>query len=108
MRSHHCRHCGDPRTYFRPSLRRWKLERLYAEVRAIVLALSEGDRITAEDVATRLRAKKPMVEQCFHRLNLAGLLSQGINSPPHDSTRDRSWPFGGPDSSWMATMYERL
>lgn len=108
MRSWHCRHCGSPRDKFRPSLRRWKLARLHEQVRNIVLAMNEGDHISAEDVATRLRAKKPMVEQCFHRLNLAGLLSQGHNRPPHDSTRDRSWPFGGPDSAWCATVYYRL
>lgn len=106
MKSWHCRDCGTPRDKFRPSLRAWKLEKLLLEVRNLVIAVESGKYITAEDIATKLRAKKSMVEQCFHRLNLEGILSQGHNIPPHDSTRDRHvWGVG--DSSWIATLYMR-
>lgn len=103
MKSHHCRHCGDKRDKLKPSYRRWNIEKLLAAIREIVLRYGDGKRITAEDIGTRLRARKHLVEQCFHRLNLEGLLSQGLNLPPHDSTRDR-WCRGS-DSAWCATTY---
>jgi len=103
MKSRHCRHCGDKHDKMKPSYRRWRLEKLLVAVREIVVSHGEGKRITAEDVGTRLRARKHLVEQCFHKLNLEGLLSQGYNLPPHDSTRDR-WSPGG-DSAWCATTY---
>jgi hypothetical protein len=108
MKSHHCRHCGDPRDLLKPSYRRWNLERLYAEVRSIILAKEENSSVTAEDLGTQLRARKHLVEICFARLNLEGLLSQGVNRAPHDSTRD-PWMqgscFTNGDSAWQATYY---
>ena len=101
MKSRHCRHCGDRRDKMRPSLHRWKLERLLVDVRSIIQPLASGASITAEEIATKLRARKPMVEQCFHRLNLEGILSQGRNRPPHDSSRD-PWHWGSGDSAWCA------
>jgi len=106
MRSWHCRHCGTPRSLHRPSLRKWRLEKLLLVVRAQIVQLEAGAHITAEAVATALRASKPMVEQCFHRLNLEGLLSTGVNWAPHDSTRD-PWRWGKGDSAWCATTYIR-
>jgi hypothetical protein len=103
MKSHHCRHCGDKHDKLKPSYRRWRLDRLLTAVRAIIVAQKDGAYVTAEDVGTQLRARKHLVEQCFHRLNLEGLLSQGLNLPPHDSTRDRWSPVG--DSAWRATVY---
>ncbi len=106
MKSWHCRHCGSSRDLHRPSLRRWKLDRLLVTVRARIKALVVGEAITAEKVATELRARKSMVEQCFHRLNLEGLLTQGHNQAPHDSMRD-PWTWGKGDSSWCASYYKR-
>jgi predicted transcriptional regulator len=81
------------------------------EVRNLVVGVEPGQYITAEDIANKLRAKKSMVELCFHRLNLEGILSQGYNQAPHDSTRDRHmWGvvFGRGDSSWQATVYKKI
>ena len=105
MKSRHCRHCGDTRDKIRPSLRRWRLGALLIKVRDHIASLPDDTRITAERVSTVFRARKGMVEQCFARLNLEGILSQGVNLPPHDSTRDR-WG-GGCDSAWGATTYAK-
>lgn len=101
MKSFHCRHCGDKHDKLKPSFKRWNLENLLNKVRELILA-SEKSFITAEQISTILRAKKHLVEQCFHRLNLEGILSQGVNHAPHDSKRD---PWRGSDSSWCATTY---
>lgn len=107
MKSWHCRHCGTPRDKFRPSLGNWKIQKLLLELRVLVLGIESGQHITAEDIATKLRARKPMVEQCFHRLNLEGVLSHGYNQAPHDSNRD-PYGWGVGDSSWQATFYKRI
>lgn len=105
MKSHHCRHCGDKHDKLKPSYRRWSLDKLLPAVREIVQRLPSEERrgFTAERICTELRAKKPLVEQCLHKLNLEGLITQGVNRAPHDSTRDRMCP--GPDSAWAATVY---
>ena len=72
----------------------------------MVVGVEPGQYITAEDIATKL-AKKSMVELCFHRLNLEGILSQGYNQAPHDSTRD-PYAWGVGDSSWQATVYKKI
>lgn len=89
----------------RPSTRRWKLPALLDAVRAKVLE-SEYGWVKAEDIASELRAKVPMVRQCFHKLNLEGILSQASNDGPHDSHRNRGM-FGSDAfvSAWVASLY---
>ncbi len=61
--------------------------------------------ITKEAVAKIINVPEHQVRIAFHKLNLIGKLSQGVNVPPHDSKRDF---WGGNDSSWSATKYTIL
>ncbi len=69
--------------------------------------LSENihNTITKESVAKIMNVPEHQVRIAFHKLNLIGKLSQGVNVPPHDSKRDF---WGGHDSSWSATQYTIL
>lgn len=101
----HCRHCGEQHSKAsRPSLKRWALEELLNVVREMVCTETER-YITVECYASKLLAKKHLVDQCFAKLNLEGLLGQARNIAPHDSSRDG---FFGGDSAWIASSYEIL
>jgi uncharacterized protein YeaO (DUF488 family) len=92
---------------FRPQSRHYS--DLLDRVRDFILTTNKG-WVTKEDVARMFKVKDYEVEQCFQKLNLEGLLSQGYNKPPHDSKRDL-WLFGinGPRSNsnddWSPTVY---
>lgn len=69
------------------------------------LSESIHNTITKEAVAKIMNVPEHQVRIAFHKLNLIGKLSQGVNIPPHDSMRDF---WGGNDSSWSATQYKIL
>lgn len=52
-----------------------------------------------EEIAEIFKAKPHEVEQCFHRLNLEGLISQAKKIEPHDYSRKHG------DSCWAADVY---
>jgi len=58
--------------------------------------------VYAENIAKHFQVKTHEVKKVFKKLNQEGILSQGKNSPPHDSRRERGW---GHDNSWRATIY---
>lgn len=92
----------------RPSLRRWKHEHLLVAVRRALTDHAEdwGDQryvypVYLERVAVKLRAPQGEVDRCFADLNKEGLLTRRVNSPPHDTKRDRF----GYATGWQASMY---
>jgi len=99
------------RPLHRPSTRRWKLPALLDAIRELIeckgergSSAGEIETFTLAEVAEKLRAKPGLVHQCFHKLNLEGLLEQGNNGLPHDIYR------GPPNhhSGWVATTYRRI
>ncbi len=106
-----CRHCTPkPRgrrriRRLRPIYKRRSNEKLYPLIRNMVVKYDFNKVIYAETIAKRLQVKVHQVKQIFMILNQEGLLSQGENLAPHDSTREK---FGfGSDNSWCATRYYR-
>lgn len=101
--------CRAPHTrkrpLYRPSTRRWKLETLLPAVREVVLQSDIMHGITVAEVATALRAKPGLVHQCFHKLNLEGILSQGSNGLMHEIRRGQG---RNSYSGWVDTIYTRL
>jgi uncharacterized protein YeaO (DUF488 family) len=55
--------------------------------------------VRKEEVAEMFKAKPHEIEQCFHKLNLEGLLSQASKIEPHDYSRKAG------DSCWAADIY---
>ena len=100
-----CRHCnlGEKRSLFRPSLKRWKFEKLLSIVRKMIVEEPKSS-VTVESYASTLKCKKHLIDRCFALLNKEGLLSQAYNRPPHDSSRDPD-TWGKGDSAWMASTY---
>jgi Mn-dependent DtxR family transcriptional regulator len=55
----------------------------------IVIQTSKDDYVTKEDLCARFGATQAEVEQCLHRLNLEGLVSQAHHrGPPFDVRED--------------------
>jgi hypothetical protein len=79
-----------------------KLEVLLPKVRDLILN-SKSDRFTKEAVSVHFNVRESLIEQCFHKLNLEGLVEQAAHGAPHDSTRDyMGW---GNDSAWQGDSY---
>lgn len=63
-------------------------------------------RISAETVALDLCMEVHSVKQCFHKLNLDGKLSQGLNESPNSMHMRHDW--GDAVCQWHPTKYEVL
>lgn len=85
----------------KPSLRRWTLPKLLDAVRVVVLASDYSHGVTVDEIALKLRAKRGLVHQCFHKLNLEGVLSQGSNGLMEEIRRGPINPYSG----WVDTIY---
>lgn len=106
----HCRHCGDLRTKGRPvGIKKRDVDGLLPDVRAHIAELASlgVGTVTKEAVARMFHVPAHIVEQCFHRLNLEGMLSRPLHEAPHDSRRD-PWCYGSGDSAWVADRYRIL
>lgn len=70
----------------KPSTRAWKLPALLDAVRAYVVQrrASGENRITAEEIAGVLRARKGDVTGCFVKLAAEGLVGRKQRCKPHD------------------------
>jgi len=113
-RTIYLKHVGGNRSAYRPSAKRWRLEDLYAAIKAHLLEKRIGSSV--EHLADRFKAKPGLVHQCLHRMIREGTgLYETANSGPHDTRRDYGpkwkgrpypivdlshWPNG-----WIATYY---
>lgn len=91
------------RSQHRPSLRKWRLINLLPAVRKLVQESDLARGVTVEEISAQLRAKRNLVSQCFHKLNLEGVMQQGINGVPHEVRRERRNRYSG----WLATIYRK-
>jgi len=108
-----CGGCAKKNKYnrFAPiGLKKRSLEQVTEYTKEFISTLEDRSRrneywkrfVTAEEISGHYKVRTHLVEQALHKLNLEGIVSKGLNSPPHDSRRD-GWY--GDDSSWSATRY---
>jgi predicted transcriptional regulator len=91
----------------RPIYKRMNKEKLYKQVKELVLQHNSEKAIFAEDIAKKLQVKTHKVKHAFMKLNQEGLISQAHNATPHDCIRATNIIDWGTDWSWMATRYYR-
>lgn len=124
----HCRHCGmkhDQKLSPFPK-KKINIDVLLVKIRSYIgekiskykkEPVWKNSLVTKEEVAKHFRVKPHFVEQCFHKLNLEGLLNKPTHKAPHDSMRDYTFSYGyykgkccdykniNGDSSWCADRY---
>lgn len=90
----------------KPSLKRWKLDKLISEVRTYLQSIRKDKDVwfAAEQLADKFKAKKHLIEQAIKKLRLEGLVGEEVNRALHDSNRDPICGFKG-WSGWAATRY---
>jgi hypothetical protein len=104
---HLSRHVKRPKLNVK--LRKWRgtAEQLDAKVMEVVTGYvakrDYGKQFSAEGVGLYLNVRASDIRQSFHRLNLAGKITQRSRYYGHDTNRNPR--YGGPASGWAANLY---
>lgn len=92
----------------RVSCKRWNEEKLYKEIKELLLLSyrKKMSSVCADNIALELKARLGQVRKIFMRLNREGILSQKRRVFAHDT--NRNWMFPGRASGWASNYYDIL